>query len=54
MVDILLKLSRMDAVVTEAPLVLRYGRKPGKSKMNVRRTMAQTLSLLARRRLGLR
>jgi dolichol-phosphate mannosyltransferase len=54
MVDILLKLSRLDAVVTEAPLVLRYGRKPGKSKMNVRRTMAQTLSLLARRRLGLR
>lgn len=53
MVDILLKLSRMDAVVTEAPLVLRYGRKAGKSKMNVRRTMAQTLSLLARRRLGL-
>jgi dolichol-phosphate mannosyltransferase len=53
MVDILLKLARMDAVVTEAPLVLRYGRKPGKSKMNVRRTMAQTLSLLARRRLGL-
>ena len=54
MVDILLKLSRLDAVVTEAPLVLRYGRKPGKSKMNVRRTMAQTLSLLARRRLGLK
>ncbi len=54
MVDILLKLSRLGAVVTEAPLVLRYGRKPGKSKMNVRRTMAQTLSLLARRRLGLK
>ena len=54
MVDILLKLSRLNAVVTEAPLVLRYGRKPGKSKMNVRRTMAQTLSLLARRRLGLK
>jgi len=54
MVDILLKLSRLDAVVTEVPLVLRYGRKPGKSKMNVRRTMAQTLSLLARRRLGLK
>jgi dolichol-phosphate mannosyltransferase len=54
MVDILLKLSRLDAVVTEAPLILRYDRKPGKSKMNVRRTMVQTLSLLARRRLGLK
>jgi dolichol-phosphate mannosyltransferase len=54
MVDILLKLDRLDAVVTEAPLILRYDRKPGKSKMNVRRTMAQTLSLLARRRLGLK
>ena len=54
MVDILLKLDRLDAVVTEAPLVLRYDRKAGKSKMNVRRTMAQTLSLLVRRRLGLR
>jgi dolichol-phosphate mannosyltransferase len=54
MVDILLKLSRLDAVVTEAPLILRYDRKPGKSKMNVPRTMVQTLSLLARRRLGLR
>jgi dolichol-phosphate mannosyltransferase len=54
MVDILLKLSRLQAVVAEAPLILRYDRKPGKSKMNVRRTMVQTLSLLARRRLGLR
>ena len=53
MVDILLKLSRLQAVVAEAPLILRYDRKPGKSKMNVGRTMAQTLSLLARRRLGL-
>jgi dolichol-phosphate mannosyltransferase len=54
MVDILLKLSRLGAVVAEAPLILRYDRKPGKSKMDVRRTMVQTLSLLARRRLGLR
>jgi dolichol-phosphate mannosyltransferase len=53
MVDILLKLHRLQAVVTEAPLVLRYDRKPGKSKMNVGRTMKQTVSLLARRRLGL-
>jgi len=54
MVDILLKLDQLDAVITEAPMVLRYDRKPGKSKMNVRRTVGQTLSLLFRRRLGLR
>jgi dolichol-phosphate mannosyltransferase len=53
MVDILLKLDRLDAVITEAPMVLRYDRKPGKSKMNVRRTVGQTLSLLFRRRFGI-
>jgi dolichol-phosphate mannosyltransferase len=52
MVDILLKLHRLGAVVAEAPLVLRYERKSGKSKMDVRRTTLQTLSLLVRRRLG--
>jgi dolichol-phosphate mannosyltransferase len=52
MVDILLKLHRLGAVATEAPLVLRYERKPGKSKMDVRRTTLDTLSLLVRRRLG--
>ena len=52
MVDILLKLHRLGAVVTEVPLVLHYERKSGKSKMDVRRTTLQTLSLLVRRRLG--
>jgi dolichol-phosphate mannosyltransferase len=52
MVDILLKLHRLGAVVTEVPLVLHYERKAGKSKMDVRRTTLQTLSLLVRRRLG--
>lgn len=52
MVDILLKLHRLGAVVTEAPLVLRYERKSGKSKMNVGRTIRDTLSLLVRRRFG--
>jgi len=33
-------------------MILRYDRKPGKSKMNVRRTITQTLRLLVRRRLG--
>lgn len=52
MVDILIKLSLLDAIITEVPMILRYDRKPGKSKMNVRKTVTQTLSLLVRRRLG--
>ena len=52
MVDILLKLDRLGAVIAEAPLVLRYGRKPGKSKMDVRRTILQTLKILGRHRFG--
>lgn len=53
MVDILLKLSRMNLRFGEVPLVLRYDRKSGKSKMRVLRTIYQTLLLLFRRRLGL-
>ena len=52
MVDILIKLSLLNAIITEVPMVLRYDRKTGKSKMNVRKTVTQTLSLLLRRRLG--
>ena len=52
MVDILLKLDQLDAIITEVPLILRYDRKPGKSKMDVRKTMWQTFNLLIRRRLG--
>lgn len=52
MVDILLKISRLNAIVSEVPLILRYDRKPGKSKMNVRKTIIQTLVLLIRRRFG--
>lgn len=54
MVDILLKLRRRGAVFTEVPMVLRYDRKQGGSKMRVGRTALTTLGLLARRRLGLR
>jgi dolichol-phosphate mannosyltransferase len=53
MVDILLKLSRMNLRFGEVPLVLRYDRKSGKSKMKVLRTIWKTLALLLRRRLGL-
>jgi dolichol-phosphate mannosyltransferase len=51
MVDILLKLRRMNLRFSEVPLVLRYDRKGGKSKMKVLRTTLKTLGLMARRRL---
>jgi dolichol-phosphate mannosyltransferase len=53
MVDILIKLRRFKPFVKEVPLVLRYDRKKSISKMNVRKTIWQTLSLLIKRRLGL-
>ena len=52
MVDILLKLRRMNLIFRETPLVLRYDRKGGASKMNVAGTVLATLSLAVRRRLG--
>jgi dolichol-phosphate mannosyltransferase len=45
MLDILLKLRKLNAVMTEVPLILRYDLKPGKSKMNVGKTIKETLSL---------
>ena len=51
MVDILLQLRRLELVCGEVPLILRYDWKRGPSKMNVARTLRQTLSLLVRRRL---
>lgn len=52
MVDILLKLRRYDPIITEVPLILRYDQKLSTSKMNVRKTVIQTLALLARRRVS--
>lgn len=52
MVDILLKLRGSGAVFGEVPMVLRYDRKHGASKMHVGKTIASTLKLLVRRRLG--
>ena len=52
MVDILLKLRAIDAIMAEVPLVLRYDRKAGMSKMKVLSTIKSTLLLLAKRRLG--
>lgn len=50
MVDVLLKLRRYDLIMGEVPLILRYDQKGGVSKMNVARTIWQTLALLFRRR----
>ena len=52
MVDIMLKLRRLDAIVSEVPLILRYDRKADVSKMLVMRTVGETLRLMAARRLG--
>ena len=54
MVDVLLKMRRLridgsPIVMGEAPMILRYDRKGGESKMRVWRTVRQTLSLIARR-----
>lgn len=54
MVDLLLKLRRRGARFAEVPMVLRYDKKSGASKMRVARTIGNTLALVARRRLGLK
>ncbi len=54
MVDVLLKLRGQGLVMGEAPMVLRYDQKGGASKMRVARTAMQTLSLVVRRRLGIK
>jgi dolichol-phosphate mannosyltransferase len=50
MVDVLLKLRRGRFVFGEVPLVLRYDRKAGASKMKVARTVRDTLLVLIRNR----
>ncbi len=51
MVELLLKLRHCRPVVVEVPLVLRYDRKQGASKLRLRRTILQYLKLLLRDRL---
>ncbi len=51
MVDILLKLHRLDPLVREVPMILRYDLKEGPSKMNVSKTIGATLRLMLQRRL---
>lgn len=52
MVDILLKLRRMNLIFGEVPFILRYDWKEGGSKMNVTRTVKDTLGLMWKRRFG--
>jgi len=52
MVDILLKLRKLNVIFGEAPIILRYDLKRGASKMRVARTIRQTLWLVLNRRLG--
>ena len=50
MVEILLKLKHLNAIMMEVPMILRYDYKKGKSKMNVRKTVLDTLALAWRER----
>jgi len=52
MVDIILRLRKMHVIFGEAPLILRYDVKSGKSKMNVREVIKMTFLLALRRRIG--
>ena len=52
MVDLLLKLRRKARRIEEVPLVLRYDRKRGASKMKVAKTIGTTLRLVGRRFVG--
>jgi dolichol-phosphate mannosyltransferase len=47
MAELLIKLRAIGARVSEVPLVLRYDRKPGSSKMKVAGTIASYLKLMA-------
>ena len=52
MVELLLKLRHCSPVISEVPLLLRYDRKPGASKLKLGRTILQYLRLLLRDRLA--
>ena len=53
MVDILLKLKKYNPIINEVPIILRYDQKKSASKMNVKKTIRQTLILLVKRKLGI-
>lgn len=49
LVDILLKLRKRKLLFGETPLILRYDKKGGMSKMNVRKTIKNTILLIVKR-----
>lgn len=49
MVDLLLKLRKMNLIFREVPLILRYDVKEGASKMKIMRTIFRTIGLMFRR-----
>ena len=52
MVEILIKIGGQSAIIHEVPMILRYDLKQGESKMNVQKTMKQTLKLLLDYKMG--
>lgn len=52
MVELLLKLRHCNPVIAEVPLVLQYDRKQGASKLRLKRTIGQYVTLLVRDRLA--
>ncbi len=52
MVEVLLKVASQSATMNEVPMILRYDLKQGASKMNVKKTMTQTLRLLMDYKMG--
>jgi dolichol-phosphate mannosyltransferase len=48
--EILLKLSKFDPIIHELPMILRYDRKIGASKMQVSKTISATLALIRKHR----
>lgn len=52
MVEVLLKFGTQNAIINEVPMILRYDLKQGDSKMQVNRTIQQTLKLLYSYKMG--
>jgi dolichol-phosphate mannosyltransferase len=50
MADVLLRLGKLGAIMSEVPMILRYDRKAGLSKMRVGSTILRSLGMLLRRR----
>lgn len=49
-IDILLKLNRFHPIINEVPIILKYDERKGASKMDVKKTIRDTLKLLGRQK----